>query len=148
MLLAPEYRTDGKILAGGQGLLSTAANYLRFAQMLLNGGELDGRRVLERRTVDMMLRNHLPPELTPINPPPLGNKRGYGQGFGGVVMLDSVAAAMPTSPGLYRWCGYAGTYFFVDRAKELIGMVWTQLAGGCPHPIEAQFERLVYSAIK
>ena len=54
----------------------------------LNGGELDGRRVLKRESVAMMMRNHLPPELTPITPPPLGNKRGYGQGFGGVVMLD------------------------------------------------------------
>lgn len=95
----------------------------------------------------MMLRNQLPPELTPINPPPLGNKRGYGQGFGGVVMVDSVAAALPTSPGLYRWCGYAGTFFFIDRTKNLIAMLWTQLAPGCPNVIEAQFDRLVYAAV-
>jgi CubicO group peptidase (beta-lactamase class C family) len=147
VLLSPDYRSDGKVFAGGHGLLSTAADYLRFTQMLLNGGELDGRRVLARATVDMMMRNHLPPELTPITPPPLGNKRGYGQGLGGVVMLDSVAAAMSTSPGVYRWCGYAGTYFLIDRSKDLIAMVWTQLAPGCPHAIEAQFERLVYAAL-
>jgi CubicO group peptidase (beta-lactamase class C family) len=146
-LLGPDYRADGKVFAGGQGLLSTVADYLRFTQMLMNGGELDGRRVLEPKTVDLIMKNHMPPELTPITPPPLGNKRGYGQGFGGVVMVDSVAAAMPTSPGVYRWCGYAGTFFWIDRAKGLTGMLWTQLAGGCPHAIEGEFERLVYNAI-
>ena len=115
--------------------------------MLLNGGTLEGRRVLTQNSVDMMLRNHLPPELSPITPPPLGTKRGYGQGFGGVVMLDSVAAGLPTSPGEYQWCGYAGTYFWIDRAKELIGMVWTQVYAGCPHPIEMQFQKLVYGAL-
>ena len=146
-LLGPDYRADGKVFAGGQGLLSTVADYLRFTQMLLNGGELDGRRVLKRETVAMMMQNHLPPELTPITPPPLGNKRGYGQGFGGVVMLDSAAAGLPTSPGVYQWCGYAGTFFWVDRAADMIGMVWTQLYAGCPHPVETQFQKLVYAAI-
>ncbi len=146
-LIGPDYQPDGKLFAGGSGLLSTIADYLRFTQMLLNGGELDGRRVLTRESVAMMMQNQLPPELTPIAPPPLGNKRGYGQGFGGVVMLDSVAAAMPTSPGVFRWCGVAGTFFWVDRSADLIGMVWTQLFGGCPHPIERQFEQMVYTAI-
>ena len=147
MLLGPTFRTEGKVFAGGMGLLSTVADYLRFTQMLLNGGELDGQRVLERETVAMMMRNHLPAELTPITPPPLGNKRGYGQGFGGVVMLDSAAAGLPTSPGVYQWCGYAGTFFWVDRTADLIGMVWTQVYAGCPHPIETQFQKLVYGAI-
>lgn len=147
MLIGAGYRPEDKVFAGGQGLLSTIADYLRFTQMLLNGGTLDGRRVLAQKSVDMMLRNHLPPELSPITPPPLGSKRGYGQGFGGVVMLDSVAAGLPTSPGEYQWCGYAGTYFWVDRSLELIGMVWTQVYAGCPHSIETQFQKLVYGAI-
>jgi CubicO group peptidase (beta-lactamase class C family) len=146
-LIGPGYRESDKAFAGGQGLLSTVADYLRFTQMLLNGGELDGHRVLKPETVAMMMRNHLPPELTPITPPPLGNKRGYGQGLGGVVMLDSAMAGLPTSPGLYQWCGYGGTYFWVDRSKDLIGLVWTQLYAGCPHPIEGQFQKLVYGAV-
>ena len=146
-LLGDGYREHDTVFAGGQGLLSTMADYLRFTQMLLNGGTLNGKRVLAQSSVDMMMRNHLPAELSPIAPPPLGNKRGYGQGFGGVVMLDSVAAGLPTSPGVYQWCGYAGTYFWIDRAKELIGMVWMQLYAGCPHPIERQFQQLVYGAI-
>ena len=146
-LVGPDFRADGKLFAGGQGLLSTVADYLRFTQMLLNGGALDGHRVLKRESVAMMMRNHLPPELSPIAPPPLGNKFGYGQGFGGVVSIDSAAAGMPTSPGVYRWCGYGGTYFWVDRKTDLIAMVWTQLYAGCPHPIEEQFQRLVYAAV-
>ena len=146
-LIGSGYRADDKLFAGGQGLLSTVADYLRFAQMLLGGGELDGKRVLSRESVNAMMRNHLPPELSPINPPPLGSKRGYGQGFGGIVMLDSVAAGLPTSPGLYQWCGYAGTFFWIDRSRDLIGMLWTQVYAGCPHPIEQQFQRLVYDAI-
>lgn len=146
-LIGAGFRADDRVFAGGQGLLSTIADYMRFTQMLLNGGTLDGHRVLSQKSVDMMMRNHLPPELSPITPPPLGSKRGYGQGFGGVVMLDSVAAGLPTSPGEYQWCGYAGTYFWVDRSRELIGMVWTQLYAGCPHPIETQFQKLVYGAI-
>ena len=129
-LVGPEYSADGKLLSGGGGLLSTVSDYLRFAQMLLNGGELDGRRVLKRETVATMMRNHLPAALSPITPPPLGSLYGYGQGFGGVVLLDSAAARTPTSPGLYRWCGYAGTFFFVDRAADLVAMVWSQVYAG------------------
>ena len=146
-LLGADFRAEGKVFAGGQGLLSTIADYLRFTQMLLNGGELDGNRVLKRETVAMMMRNHLPPEITPITPPPLGEKRGYGQGFGGVVLLDSAASGLPASPGVYQWCGYAGTFFWVDRSADLIGMLWTQVYAGCPHPIEMQFQKLVYAAI-
>src|SRR5947199_4654845 len=65
-LLSPEFTAEGRLLSGGGGLLSTVGDYLRFAQMLLNGGELDGQRVLKRETVALMLQNHLPPGLTPI----------------------------------------------------------------------------------
>src|SRR2546428_8664200 len=87
-LLAPEYAGEGRLLSGGGGLLSTAGDYLRFAQMLLNGGELDGHRVLKRETVALMMQNHLPPGLTPITitrdwPP---GRSGFG--YGGAVRVD------------------------------------------------------------
>src|SRR5437667_4191488 len=66
--IGPEFTSEGRMLSGGGGLLSTANDYLRFAQMLLNGGELDGHRVLKRETVTLMMQNHLPPVLTPIPP--------------------------------------------------------------------------------
>jgi len=98
-LLWPEYTAEGRLLSGGGGLLSTAGDYLRFAQMLLNGGELDGQRVLKRETVALMLQNHLPPGLTPITitrdwPP---GRSGFG--YGGAVRVDSKAR----SPG-HREC--------------------------------------------
>src|SRR2546425_6000009 len=86
-LLWPEYTAEGRLLSGGGGLLSTAGDYLRFAQMLLNGGELDGHRVLKRETVALMMQNHLPPGLTPITItrdwPPGRSGFGYGGGGGG-----------------------------------------------------------------
>ncbi len=76
-LLEPSYLPTSRFLSGGGGLLSTPADYLRFAQMILNGGELEGRRILERRTVAQLVRNHLPPALTPIESPltPTGSDR-------------------------------------------------------------------------
>lgn len=78
-LLAAYFQPAGKLLSGGGGLLSTPADYLRFAQMLLNGGELDGKRILTRESVAAMRRNHLPSSLTPIVSPMVGHD-GTGMG--------------------------------------------------------------------
>jgi len=145
-LLDPSYLPGARFLSGGGGLLSTPADYLRFAQMILNGGELDGRRMLKRETVALLTRNHLPPSLTPIESPLVG-QGGYGQGLGGVVLVDSARAGLPGSPGIYRWWGYAGTFFWVDPKADLIGMVWTQFVPGRAYPVELDFQRLVYDAI-
>jgi len=140
------YQSTSRFLSGGGGLLSTPADYLRFAQMLLNGGELDGRRVLRRESVALMTRNHLAPALTPIDGAIIGHS-GYGHGLGGVVLVDSARSGLPGSPGIYRWWGYAGTFFWVDPKSDLVGMVWTQLVPGRAYPLEQEFQRLVYSAI-
>jgi len=145
-LLSPGYRPDGRFLSGGGGLLSTPADYLRFAQMLLNGGELDGRRVVRRESVADIMRNHLSPALTPIVSPMVGHA-GYGQGFGGVVLVDSARAGSAASPGTYRWWGINGTFFWIDPQADLIGMVWTQFNPGRTYPLEQDFQRLVYAAI-
>ncbi|MFN0181214.1 MAG: serine hydrolase domain-containing protein [Gemmatimonadales bacterium] len=145
-LLADGYQPTSQFLSGGGGLLSTPADYLRFAQMLLNGGELDGRRVLTRESVAQMTRNHLAPTLTPIAGPIVGHS-GYGHGLGGIVLVDSTRSGLPGSPGIYRWWGYAGTFFWIDPKTDLIGMVWTQLVPGRTYPLEQDFQRLVYSAI-
>ena len=128
------------------GLLSTPADYLRFAQMLLNGGELDSVRVLTRASVALMMRNHLPPELTPIAGPQLVDE-GYGQALAGVVLVDSTRARLPGSPGIYRWSGYVGTYFWIDPRADLIAMVWTQFSPGRTYQLEQEFQRLVYDAV-
>ncbi|HEY0810673.1 MAG TPA: serine hydrolase domain-containing protein [Longimicrobiales bacterium] len=141
------YEPDARFLWGSGGLLSTPDDYLRFAQMLLNGGELDGRRILSRQSVSEMMRNQLPAALTPVSGPPMMDE-GYGQGLAGAVLVDSARAALPGSPGIYRWSGYVGTYFWIDPRNELIAMVWTQLSPGRAYPLEQDFQKLVYAALQ
>jgi len=145
--IAPEFTPEGRMLSGGGGLLSTASDYLRFAQMLLNGGELDGHRVLKRETVALMMRNHLPAGLTPIPPvtpdwPPGRN----GFGYGGAVRVDS-DTALPGSPGTFRWAGAASTFFWIDPQADLVAMVWTQHLPPA-WSLDARFQRLVYASVK
>ena len=140
-----DLRDEGALFAGGHGLVSTLADYLRFTQMLLNGGTLDGTRVLSAQSVTTMMQNHLSAALMPV--PSATGWTGYGQGYGGVVLVDSAASRTPASPGTYRWCGVAGTFFFVDPKRDLIAMVWGQRANGCPSAVSDDFERLVYAAI-
>ncbi len=147
-LLSASYLPSGRFLSGGGGLLSTAPDYIRFAQMLLNKGELEGHRVLSRASVDNMVRNHLAPSLTPIVSPLIGYS-GYGYGLGGAVLLDSAAAGIGGSPGIYRWWGIMGTFFWIDPKTDLVGMVWTQFNNGIVRlpDLEPGFQRLVYSAV-
>jgi len=146
-LIATEYTPEGRMLSGGGGLLSTMSDYLRFAQMLLNGGELNGHRVLKRETVALMMHDHLPPGLTPIPPispdwPP--GKNGFG--YGGAVRVDS-DTAVPGSPGTFRWAGAATTFFWVDPQANLVAMVWTQYLPPA-WSLDAQFQRLVYASMR
>ena len=145
-LLGAQYQPTGRFLSGGSGLLSSPGDYLRFAQMLLNGGELDGRRILSAASVATMMRNHLAPSLTPIVSPMVGHA-GYGYGLGGAVLVDSSADGLPGSPGLYRWWGLMGTFFWVDPKADLVAMVWTQFNTGRVYPLEQDFQRLVYGAV-
>ena len=146
-LLGPEYTSEGKLLSGGGGLLSTIADYLRFTQMLLNGGRLEGHTVLKQETVALMLQNHLPPQLVPIpafNGWPPGRN---GFGYGGAVRMDSAAAA-PGSAGTFRWAGYASTFFLIDPKADLISMLWTQFLPATDLPGgDSWYQRLVYAAV-
>src|SRR5881227_571940 len=123
--IAPEFTSEGRMLSGGGGLLSTANDYLRFAQMLLNGGELEGHRVLKRETVALMMRNHLPAGLTPITIAPDWPPGRSGFGYGGAVRVDS-GTDVAGSPGTFRWAGYGTTFFWIDPRTDLIALVWTQ----------------------
>ncbi len=108
-----------KMFAGGHGMVSTAEDYARFCQMLLNGGVLDGVRVLGRKTVEYMTADHvgeaIDKEGTAWLPGP-----GYGFGLGFGVRLAAGESAWPGSPGEYFWGGYAGTYFWIDPAERLV----------------------------
>ena len=141
------YEPGARFFWGGGGLLSTPRDYMRFAQMLLNGGQLNGRRVLHPQSVALMMSNHLPSALTPVVGPPMMDE-GYGYGLGGAVLVDTARATLPGPAGIYRWSGYVGTYFWIDPVNDLIGMVWTQFTPGRTYPLEQEFQRMVYESLR
>ena len=135
--------------SGGAGGVSTAADYLRFTQMLLNGGQLDGARVLSRSTVALMASDHLGTRIAaPVTPGELLlGVPGYTFGLGFAVRQGAGVAGVPGSAGEFMWAGYAGTYFWVDPKEEIVAVYMTQ----APSPIRAYFRKLfkqlVYAAI-
>ncbi len=133
--------------AGGHGLLSTTADYLRFAQCILNKGELDGTRLLGFKTVELMTCNHLPTALLPIafegTVPMLG--MGYGLGFG--VMLDVAQTGMMGSVGDHGWGGYAETNFWIDPQEEMVAIMMAQYLPSQTYPIRLEFRTAVYQAL-
>lgn len=130
---------------GGHGLFSTAGDYLRFAQMLLNRGELDGVRILGRKTVDFMHKNHVPMKLLPYAIGPLPSL-GYGFGLGSRVLLDAPASAVVGSEGEYGWAGAAKTYYWVDPKEELVGILMSQFMMAFDLP-DKDFQALAYQAL-
>jgi CubicO group peptidase (beta-lactamase class C family) len=140
------FRKPPRFLSGGIGLVSTAADYLRFTQMLLNGGEFEGTRLLGRKTVELMTTNHLPDELTPIRMQP-HTLHGCGFGLGFRVVVNAAQAGLLTSEGEYGWGGAASTSFFVDPQEDLIGLLLTQLMPSRTYPNRDQFKVLVGQAL-
>lgn len=130
---------------GGYGLFSTAWDYMRFAQMLLNRGELDGVRILAPKIADLMHMNHVPAALLPyqIGPIPFG---GYGFGLGSRVLLNVAESAMPGSVGEFGWGGAAKTYYWIDPKEEMIGLLMTQFMLAFDLP-EKDFQVLAYQAL-
>lgn len=127
--------------SGAGGLVSTVADYFRFHQMMLNGGELDGMRLLGRKTVELTTANHtgdLPIWLT---------GPGYGFGLGYSVVKDIGQTGQPASVGSYGWGGAFCTYFWVDPAEELIGIMMTQVRPYDHLNIRLEFQVLVNQAI-
>ena len=139
------------MLSGGGGLVSTAADYHRFVQMLLNEGELDGVRILGTRTLRYMTRNHLPGgvDLEAFGRPLFAETSFDGVGFGlGFSVVDNpVANKVLSSKGEYAWGGAASTAFWVDPAEQITALFMTQLLPSSTHPIRPQFKQLVYQAL-
>jgi CubicO group peptidase (beta-lactamase class C family) len=139
-----------RFLAGGHGLVSTAADYHRFTQMLLRRGELDGVRLLAPRTVDFMTSNHLPGNatITQFGRPLLDLviNEGYGFGLGLSPMVDPVAAKTLSPVGEYRWEGAAGTAFWVDPNDELTVLFFTQVLFGSDD-VWVGMRRLLYASL-
>ncbi|MCA0355556.1 MAG: beta-lactamase family protein [Proteobacteria bacterium] len=136
--------------SGGGGLVSTNADYARFAQMLLNGGELEGARILKPETVKLMRTNALSDTIMNSSDPPFNTARGRGFGLDFAVVLDS-AKAGPQGEGTYSWGGAAGTWFWIDPKNDLffLGMIHILNKGGDPaiKDIDDDSAKLVYDAL-
>ena len=133
-------------MRGGHGLFSTTGDYFRFAQMLANGGELEGKRILGRKTLELMHANHVPPALLPLEigglPLP-----GYGFGLGSRVLMDAAQSGAPGSAGEFGWSGAAKTNYWVDPKEQMVGLFMTQSMMSFDLP-ELDLRALAYQAIE
>jgi CubicO group peptidase (beta-lactamase class C family) len=128
---------------GGAGLFSTVGDYARFGQMLLNGGELDGARVLGRKSVELMMANALT-----HTPSPYRSGTDYdGFGLGGAVRVDLVRSARLGSEGQFGWTGAATTYFNVDPREKTVALVFTQHFPHDQHQMFWAFSTLFYASL-
>ena len=145
------YREEPKFHSGGGGLVSTAHDYLRFARMLLGKGELDGVRMVSRKTLELMTRNHLPGgvELSAIATGAYSESRydGTGFGLGFSVSLDPAIALISGTPGEFAWGGAASTAFWVDPAEDMVVVFLTQLRPSTTFNFRGQLKQIIYGAI-
>jgi CubicO group peptidase (beta-lactamase class C family) len=141
---------DVSLISGGGGLVSTAMDYARFAEMLRRGGELDGVRILGPKTINFMTRNHLAEDSMHAAweqmPTPDIGRPGFGFGLGLGVVTDSAAIGVLGSDGEYNWGGAAGTIFWVDPVEELVVVSMIQLMQS-PWPFRADVKIAIYQAL-
>jgi CubicO group peptidase (beta-lactamase class C family) len=142
--LAGVYAEPGRgFAAGGAGMFSTIGDYARFGQMLLNGGELDGVRILGRKTVELMMANH----LIHLTPPAIGPSQADGFGLGGSVRIDLARGNALGSVGQFGWSGAATTYFNMDPKEQTVVLVFAQHFPFNQHGLFWQFSTLMYAAL-
>ena len=146
-----QYR-QGSFFSGGGGLVSTVGDYFRFTSMLRNHGELDGIRLLGRKTVELMTMNHLPggQDLTQLAQAGAFTETAYagvGFGLGFSVMRDPAKAQILGTPGEYAWGGAASTAFWVDPTEDLIFIFMTQLMPSSSYPLRRELRTLTYAAL-
>lgn len=134
------FNEDLRMFSGGGGMVSTTSDYLRFCRMLLNGGELDGARILGRKTVELMSRDHL-------NEIPGREESGYGFGLGFAVHLNPGKSGLNGSVGEYNWGGLAGTKFWIDPKENLIGIYMVQVLPPRASDSGETFKELVYQSV-
>ena len=138
--------------SGGGGLVSTSSDYLRFCRMLLNGGALDGVRLISPKTLQLMTANHLPDgkDLTQLSVSMFSEATfaGVGFGLGFSVTLNPARTLLPGSVGDFSWGGLASTYFWVDPQEQLIVIFMTQLMPSATYPLRRELRTMVYSAFE
>jgi CubicO group peptidase (beta-lactamase class C family) len=145
-----DYATQPTLPSGGGGMVSTAEDYFRFAQMLCNGGELDGVRLVSPASVKLMASNHLPPSLL-TGEFGIGlqvMRPGFGYGYNCAVVFDPPEANLPEGKGTFFWGGAAGTWFWIDPTNDVVfvGMI-QRLLGPLSPNLEFQSRAAVYQAL-
>jgi CubicO group peptidase (beta-lactamase class C family) len=142
---------EPKLLSGGGGLVSTTADYHRFCRMLLNGGELDGARLLGRKTLELMTRNHLPGggDLASLSRSLFSEAANAGTGFGlgFAVNIDTARSMVAGSEGEFYWGGMYSTAFFVDPVERVHMVFMTQLMPSSAYPIRRELKTMIYAAM-
>ncbi len=145
------FRAHRNFLSGGGGLVSTLDDYLRFCLMVIGGGQLDGTRVLGRKTIEYATSNHLPggKDLVAMGADAnaFGRNEGLGFGLGFSVVIDPAANQVVSSTGEYAWGGAASTVFWIDPAEELIVIGFTQLLPSGAYPLRRHLRALVYGSL-
>ncbi len=146
------FLTQPDFISGGGGMVSTAGDYLKFAQMLLNGGTADGRRYISRKTLDLMTANHLPGgvDLPAVSRSMFSEAAydGVGFGLGFATTTNAAKALMPGSTGDYFWGGAASTFFWIDPAEDLTAIFMTQLIPSSTYPVRREMRTMVYAALE
>jgi CubicO group peptidase (beta-lactamase class C family) len=145
------YLTPPALLSGGGGLVGTASDYMRFATMLVNGGELDGARILAPKTIELMAANHLPGggDLTTMSRSLFSESTNAGVGFGlgFATVFDPPQTLIPCSVGEFYWGGAASTAFWVDPVEQITAVFMTQLLPSSTYPIRRELRTLAYAAL-
>ena len=145
-----DYLKPPSFISGGGGLAGTAGDYMRFCQMLLNGGEYNGHRFVSPKTIELMTQNHLPggKQLMELSRSLFSEAGNEGLGFGlGFAVVTNVAQTMtPGSVGEYFWGGAASTAFWIDPKEDLAVVFMTQFLPSSTYPVRRDLRNLVYGA--
>ena len=133
------YDVNNRAYFGGEGLVSTMRDYSKFCQMLLNNGELNGNKIIDRSSIDLMVEKHSDLESDPF----LNINEGFHLGFSVFVLNDPVKDGTNSSEGIYGWSGYHNTHFWIDNEKNLFGLFMTR-AREFSFGIQGDFRKAVY----
>ncbi len=142
-------RRPHTLFSGGGGLVSTGADYMRFCQMLLNGGVFGDQRLLAPKTVELMRSNHLTDDLKPfaVGQSNASDTKGCGFGLGFRVVMDIAQHGIIGSNGIYSWGGAASTVFWIDPQEDLVAILLTQFMPSSFYPLRREFQIATYQAL-
>jgi len=138
---------DPPLLEGAAGIVSTVPDYLRFLQALLNGGELDGKRILQKETVDTMTKNHIPEALMPFGTNPNAPMLDRGWGYGMAVVVNEEMSAYDTNNGEFGWSGSLGTFSWADPVSGISAVIMLQIQPAGAYNISSKFKALVHQSM-